>query len=62
MNFLRTELILVSKDEIGDSLHGTRCINCHGQDLALIKIEWFLLCEKCLKKFIDLIRNKKNHL
>ena len=59
MPFLKNELVFVSKDKIGNFLYGTRCINCHEQDTILIKIEWLLLCEKCLNKFIEKIENER---
>lgn len=59
MTFLKTELIFVSKDKIGNLLYGTRCINCHKQDTVLIRVEWLLLCEKCLNKFIEKIENER---
>jgi len=59
MVFLKTELVFVSKDKIGDPLCGARCINCHEQDTILIRIEWLLLCEKCLNRFIKRIENER---
>jgi hypothetical protein len=39
----------------------TRCINCHEKDKVLMRIEWMLLCEMCLKRYIDQIKEEKQN-
>lgn len=37
----------------------TRCTNCHEEDIVLIRVDWLLLCKRCLKRYINQIKEEK---
>jgi hypothetical protein len=48
----KTEIVVNSSGNV-------TCGHCKKSDKVFIRIEWLLLCEKCLNEFIKKIKNKR---